>query len=135
MNPENEESGKGYGLSATGCSGSWRVDLDEDLDGSEWRLQLDGPRISFDFVVRDLGVIRSAVEYLQAKQNRDNPLLLGYFGSNTVALHWDNEYPDRCFLIIGVDFSSTLHLTLFADDTAMLAGALQQILEELREQA
>jgi hypothetical protein len=135
MNDDVGELGGTFSLLACGSSGHWRVDLDESPDGTEWSLQLDAPRVYLAFAVHDLGVVRSAVDYLRSTQDRVNPLPLGHFASAAVSVQWDDEYADRCFLIVGLHARSALRLTLSADDTVMLAAALEQVLEDLPPEA
>ena len=122
---------RSFGLLSSGTSGHWTVDLDEPLDGTEWSLQLDGPQFYLACEVRDLGVIRSAVDYLRSNRKRDDAMMLGRFDTACVSLHRDNEDPERCFLIVGPSDRATMRLTLSTADTGMLAEALEQIQEDL----
>jgi hypothetical protein len=131
MKSDTDQARNAFGLLASGSSGCWSIDLDESHDGTEWSLQLDGPRVYLTFALRDLQVIQSAIAYLRAKKNQTGAISLGHFESASVSLHWDNEDIDRCFLIVGPNARSTLRLTLSADDTEMLADSLEQIREEL----
>jgi hypothetical protein len=127
MKPDN------FGLLATGTSGSWSVDLDESHDGVEWSLQLDGPLVYFTFSLRDLAVVQAAADYLRVSRMGADALPLGSFASAAVSVHWDNEYPDRCFLIIDGN-GSAFRITLSAEDTRMLSEALEQVQEDLPDE-
>ncbi len=129
------ESNEPFGLLACGSSGRWTVDLDESMDGTKWSLQLDGPQIYLAFAVEDLGVIGNALAYLRLMRNRDSQLTLGHFSSASVSLFWDNEDNERCFLIVGPRARSTLRVSLQAEDTRMLAEALEQVLDDLQPEA
>jgi hypothetical protein len=118
-------------LLATGASGCWSVDLDESTDGTEWSLQLDGPQVYLAFSLRDLGVVRAAADYLRVSRMGTEAIPLGSFASGRVSLHWDNEYPDRCFLIVSGFEGSAFRITLSAEDTRALSEALEQIQEDL----
>ena len=129
MNPDTHEQ-HNFDLLAAGVSGAWSVDLDESTDGTAWALQLDGPHVYLAFEVRDLAAIRSAAEYLRAHRTGE-PVALGCFASQSVTLHWDDEFPDRCFLIVGPSDRASMRLTLSAEDAESLGDALGQIAEEL----
>ncbi|MBN9117834.1 MAG: hypothetical protein J0I06_01470 [Planctomycetes bacterium] len=120
-----------FGLLANGTSGCWSVDLDESPDGVEWSLQLDGPQVYLAFSLRALAVIRAAANYLRASRTEAGPLQLGSFASGGVSLHWDNECPDRCFLVVSGFEGSALRITLSTDDTRMLSEALEQVQVDL----
>lgn len=131
MKTKNDDSSDTFGLLACGSSGCWTVDLDESSDGSRWSLQLDGPHVYLVCEVLDLHVVKSAVDFLRSSQNRADALPLGCFNSAAVTLNWDNEDVRRCFLIVGATNRSALCVTLSAEDTAALAAALEQVLEDL----
>lgn len=131
MNPVTREKQDSFGLLATGVSGRWTVDLDESSDGAEWSLQLDGPNAYFVIEVQDLAAIRMAAEYLRAPRPGGKPATLGCFASNGVTFYWDDEFTDRCFLIIGPSARAAMRLTLSAEDANSLADAFEQIAEEL----
>ena len=131
MEPDADEQRDTFGLLACGSSGSWSVDLDESSDRTVLLLQLDGPHVYLSCVIRELGVIRSAVEYLRANRDQGEGLPLGHFGSADVYLHWDNEDFPRCFLIVGSTAHSAVRVTLLAADIAALVEALEQVLDDL----
>lgn len=135
MTRDTDESNECFGLLASGTSGRWTVDLDESTDGTKWSLQLDGPQIYLAFAVEDLGVIGDALAYLRSVGNRDSQLTLGHFSSASVSLFWDNEDNGRCFLIVGSRGRSTLRVSLTAEDTKMLAEALEQVLSDLQPES
>ena len=130
MMPQADESCDTFGLLATGSAGSWVVDLDESHDGTKWALQLDGPQLYLAVAVESPAVIQSAVDYLQSGQKQTEHLPLGHFGSTSVALHWDHEFADRCFLLVGPTNRSVLRFTLAVEDIAALTQAFTQILED-----
>ena len=65
MSHNSEQPTGGFGLLASGASGSWTVDLDESTDGLEWSLQLDGPQVYVHFPIRDPSIVRDALDYLR----------------------------------------------------------------------
>lgn len=133
MKPESDANGS-FRLLANGRAGCWSVDLDESRDGREWSLQLDGPQVYLTFAVRDLTVIRSAIAYLREGFRRADALPLGHFESAGVSLHWDDEFPDRCFLIVGPHARAALRVAVMADDAATLAEALEQVQQDLPDE-
>jgi hypothetical protein len=134
VNPDTHDQRDSFGLLACGSSGSWSVDLDESSDGTVLSLQLDGPHVYLSCVIRDLGVIRSTVEYLRANRDQGEGSPLGHFGSADVCLHWDNEDFPRCFLIVGPMANSCVRVTLLAEDIAALVASLEQVLEDLTDE-
>jgi len=133
----------GLSLLANGSSGRWDVDVDELPEGEEWILEIHGPPAYLAFQLRDLAVISQAVRFLdatlrgqtseRAKWNEsDDTLVLGRFGSATVALVRDNEKPPRCFIVIGRSPArSTLHIGIDAADIEALLDALRQVEEDI----
>lgn len=131
--PESDANGS-FGLLANGTAGCWSVDLDESQDGREWSLQLDGPLLYLAFPIHDLTVIQSAIEYLRGGRHRADALSLGQFESAGVSLHRDDEFPDRCFLIVGPRTRATMRFALSAEDATMLAEALEQVQQDLPDE-
>jgi hypothetical protein len=76
-------------------------------------------------------VIGKTLDYLRAGRTRTEALQLGCFGSASVILQWDNEDFPRCFLIVGPNARAVLRVSLFSEDIAMLAEALEQVVEDL----
>jgi hypothetical protein len=134
MKLDTDEPNEGFGLLANGSAGQWAIDLDESPDGTRWSLQLDGPQVYLDFAVKKLGVIAKALDYLRSGRTRTDPLPLGTFGPADVSFHWDNEDNGRCFLIVGLK-AGCMRVSLSAQDTVMLADALEQVLEDLPPEA
>lgn len=131
MTPHTDEPNGSFGLLACGTDGCWSIDLDESPDGTAWSLQLDGPQVYLAFALRNLGVVAEALAYIRTGPRRSGGLTLGHFGSASVMLHWDDEYSDRCFLIVGPQAQSTLRVSLSTRDTHSIAAALEQIVDDL----
>jgi hypothetical protein len=130
------------GLLANGSSRRWDVTLDEELDGDEWSLEIDGPLLYLVFQIHDLLVLREALRFLQAApclngiqngkcEHLPNEIRLGRFGSASVSLHWDDEDFPRCFIVIGPKARSTLRINLDAEDIRMLGDAFEQVLKDM----
>ncbi len=141
-----EKQEPGIGLLANGSSGRWDVAIDERLDQSrEWSAEIEGPGVYLVFQLQDLKVIASAASFLRwrpsgavdpsgGRASRDEgPLVLGRFEQAPVALIWDDEYDDRCFLVVGPRTTSLLRLTLQSEDILRLAEALSQAADDLGE--
>ncbi len=105
-------------------------------------MQLDGGTIYLVIQLDDLAIIPTALEFLQAK-NAQHPwaesthtLTLGKFGSGSVELRWDDETPNRCFLVIGSggNRKCILFLILWPEDIEMLKEAFQQVVADLPEE-
>jgi hypothetical protein len=71
---------------------------------------------------------------IKPHQESNAELIIGYFGRAPVSLLWDNEYRDRCFLVIAPRSRSTLRLSFFTRDITTLREALSQLREDLGQE-
>src|SRR4051812_39537084 len=101
MSQDVDQTTSEFGLLASGSAGLWSIDIDESLFREEWCIDLDGPRFSLRFQLRNLQVVSDTIQYVRSglawhsvHQGESGPdtdeLLLGRFGSSSVFLRWDN---------------------------------------------
>lgn len=128
------------GLVANGASGTWRIDLDESLSGSQrWFVQIEGPSCYLNFEVSQPQAIADMAEFLGSLHDGDQSpgnqpeLKLGKCGRHTVELLWDRKPADRCFVMVRSDDQFCVRVTLFDSDVQALLDSLEQVCEELRE--
>ncbi len=138
-----EKSETDLALLANGSSGPWQVDVDESIErANDWSVTIEGPQTYLAFQLTDLAVIPEIISFLERglagrldppKPDRATlgPQLLGKFGSYSVSLVWDNEDFPRCFLVIGPQARSTMHLSLSETDIRMLLDAFRQVAEDI----
>jgi hypothetical protein len=141
MNKEIDPATASLALSGSGSTPHWDVAILESSDGEESSLEIDGVQTYLVFQVRDMGVVREALKFLQSPptfnptrrrfEGGSAELTLGRFGSAAVSLCWDNEDFLRCFLIIGPKARSTLRLSLDAEDVRILTEAFRQVVEDM----
>jgi hypothetical protein len=146
MGTHAEQPAEGLGLLAQGSSRCWEFSISEHLGGAKgWSAELEGPNVYLVFQLQDLAVVAAALKLLRCRSAhsecngptaflaKDGALRLGRFGQSSMSIEWDDETPDRCFLIVGPRARSVLRLTFQRDDISMLIEALTQVVEDLRE--
>lgn len=127
------------GLVASGSSGDWTVDVDHTLGGRpRYLMQLDSPRTYVHFQLLNRQIVATMREYLRRAAssgmlNDDGSLLLGTSGQSRVLLIWDDEFHDRCFLIVGFGGKALVRITLLVDDVTALEEALGHVLADLSD--
>ncbi|HYT94650.1 MAG TPA: hypothetical protein VEL76_38395 [Gemmataceae bacterium] len=144
MKGSADQASDSVGLLAIGTSGSWEVSIDEALKGAErWYAQIEGPSVYLYFRLLDLNIVEKVLDSLEKRTpSRNGPqaappkqtadeLTLGVFGRAPVLLIWDDEFDDRCFLVVGARSRSTMRVTLAGDDIPMLMEAFRQVREDL----
>jgi hypothetical protein len=132
------------GLLAYGSAGPWDVAIDDATTGAErWFAQIEGPSVYLYFEISSTAIVEDALRFLEGLSASDadplpgrtpaknGSLRLGHFGQYSVTLMRDDEYNDRCFLIIGASASPTARLTLTSAEIAPLIKALRQVREDL----
>ena len=135
---------KSYGLVANGSAGSWQVDVDETLTGSQqWFAQIQGPTCYLCFEIKHP---RSMAEILalltihlrrnqsrtHALENARTELKLARCGLHEVEILCEPEAPNRCFILVKGDDQFRLRATLSRRDVESLAAALEQVCQMLR---
>jgi hypothetical protein len=139
MKNDHAQAVKEWGLLANGSSGRWYIDIDESDAGDEWNMQIDGPTTYLRFPLADLHVLPDLLGYLRAgltsvhtNNCRSNDgFTLAEFDSTSTSIIQDEEITTRWFIIIKGKAEAVVRLTLDAADVEMLAGALEQVMEDL----
>src|SRR5215831_16414456 len=96
------------GLLANGSSGRWEVSIDETISGTErWFAQIEGPSFWLYFEIPSPEIISRVNEFLARPVTKSEETAckfdLGEAQRAPVALIRDDEYKDRCFLVVGPD--------------------------------
>ncbi|MBL8798133.1 MAG: hypothetical protein JNM56_29820 [Planctomycetia bacterium] len=133
MNRHLENGDAEFGLLANGSSTGWRVSVDESLDSvNHWSLEIDGPQFYLVVQLKDLASVAATLNFLRNPTPTAPPVTLGKFGFAWASLVWDDEPPNRCFVVIQTG-KSALRLTLQPEDVEMLKEAFQQVVADLPE--
>jgi hypothetical protein len=124
------------GLLANGSSGRWDVSIDETISGTQrWFAQIEGPSFWLSFEMASPEIISKAIQLLARPQTKseenEGKLNLGEAQGTPVALVRDDEYTDRCFLIVGPSDSPTVRLAVAGEDWHSLVQALRQVEQDL----
>lgn len=139
--------GENLGLLANGSSGAWEVSIDETVSGAERRFaQIEGPSVCLYFEIPSPEIIARTIEFLlqrDSKQkerseasSRSNDILsIGAVGETLVSLVMDNEYEDRCFIVVGRSDSPIVRFSIAGEDFTNLVKALCQVREDIRQSA
>ena len=137
-----EAHDQGLGLLANGSSGPWEFSVDETISGDErWFAQIEGPSVYISFEILSPDIVGEAATFLAPPDDKERELIGSAGGSNRlriskspgipVSLVRDDEYKDRCFIVIGEGDSLTVRYTLAGEDLADLAEALRQANQEV----
>ena len=128
------------GLVAAARIGSWSVEIDQTVSGDErWFAQIEGPVAYLYLELPTPAAIeepsRLFAERL-AHQDASGALQglsveLGLFARRPVSILFDDEFADRCFLLISDESGSTVRVSIAAQDFADVANAIQQVHKEL----
>jgi hypothetical protein len=136
---ENNET---LGLLANGSAGPWDVAIDETTSGVErWFAQIEGPTVCFYFEIVSPDIVKKMLQFLEDGRKkppnhstkRNGPLLIGKDKGMPVTLIRDDEYADRCFLLVGPRNRPLVRFALVGTDLASLTSALRQAAEDLEE--
>jgi hypothetical protein len=131
-------------LVANGSSDAWQVSIDESVRGAEkWYVDIEGPSVYLSFQLVDRDIIDKMIAFLdenmpvggRSRNGRADKspteLVIGKFGQAPVSLLGDDEYADRCFLVIGPNSNCCMRIPLVGEDTRMILDALRQVREDL----
>jgi hypothetical protein len=132
------------GLAAFGASGPWEVAIDETLTKAhKWYAQIEGRSIELYFEINSPDIVATAIRFLKRRRapvggrsipqsrDKDDSLRLGTFAKAPVSLIWDDEYPDRCFLLVGPSKKACVRFSLTGEEIVQLTEALLQVKEDL----
>src|SRR5205807_382899 len=124
VSPDAESQGSPtLGLAANGSAGGWDVAIDETTAGEhKWFAQIEGPSVYLYFELPSPAAVGDLVRFLDQRSGIGNgplppdsvgkgeSLSVGSFGQSRVRLVWDDEYADRCFVVIGPSATATVRL-------------------------
>ena len=138
--PDNDD--EGLGLAANGSSGRWEVAVDETTTGPDrWFVQIEGPSVYFSFEIPSPEMMSRALDFLGGRPSptgphagpsaEDGSLVFGEHGQTPVILVRDDEYEDRCFLVVGQEAAPVVRFTLAGEDLKDVREALRQAAEDL----
>jgi hypothetical protein len=136
------ESNETLGLLANGSSGQWDVAIDETTSGVErWFVQIEGPIVSFYFEITSPKVLEKMIQFFEERIKKPHSkstgkncsLSIGEAEGSPVTLVKDDEYADRCFLLMGPENRPVVRFTLAGADLVSLTSALRQAKEDLEE--
>ena len=139
--PQTKRKQKSFGLVANGSSGSWRVDVDETLSGTQrWFAQIEGPACYLYFEIDHPQAVVKIARFLSANVHEENgsdaqkrELKVGNHGGQSVEFLWDRDPADRCFTLLRGDNELCVRVTLSRADVESLAAALQMVSKALVE--
>lgn len=122
------------GLLACGSAGAWDITIDEAIAGREqWFARIEGPSVYLQFEIAAPTQIARALRFLdKPATSRSTPLHLGSSDGRDVTLFWDDEYTDRCFLVIGDLAQPIARLVLNGQELAKIKMALRQVRDDLK---
>lgn len=139
--PEN------LGLLANGSSGSWEVSIDESVSGAErWFAQVEGPSFWLYFEIPSPDIIPMIIQFLlppgtergempSRSSRRNGNLGISEAEETPVTLVRDDEYGDRCFIVIGRSESPIVRLSVAGEDLDNLVEALRQVEDDIHSSA
>ncbi len=133
-----------FDLVASGSSGQWRVFIDETHAGPEkWYAQIQGPSVYFSFEISSAQTIDRLVHFLEQipvsnrssrSKKDDRSLLIGRDKRLPVTVIRDEEYADRCFLVVGTGGGSLVRYSLAGAELAKFTEALRKARNELKSE-
>lgn len=138
------KSSKGFGLVANGSSGAWEVAIEQTIKGPErWFAEIEGPAVCLFFELADREIIEQILTFLangsprhngrrrSRRENSEDSLTIGQFGRSPVSLVRDDEFPDRCFLVIGPTNKASVRVTLAGEHLQDFLAAIRETHEEM----
>ncbi len=127
------------GLIAIGSSGPWAISIDQTTSGRKRLLaQIEGPAVELRFEIASLNVIDEAFGLLaevrqgSTNDNTAREMILGHSQTIAVRLVRDDEFADRCFVLIESKTGVLARFTVAGDDLVSLSAALSQVQDDLK---
>jgi hypothetical protein len=134
----NSAAEKTTGLTAYGRSGPWEIAIDESIAGPDrWFAQIEGPSVYVYFEIPSPDLINETMQFLDCGRAdvghgpRAATLTLGASRSMPVNLVRDDEFSDRCFLVIEGQDGLHVRFTFAGEDLTHLIESLRQAKEDL----
>ena len=139
--------GENLGLLANGSSGSWEVSIDQSVSGTERSFaQIEGPSLWLYFEIPSPDMIPKIIQFLlppgtkreetpSCSSRRNGKLDISAAAETPVALVRDDEYNDRCFIVIGQSDSPIIRFSVAGEDLDNLVEALRQVEEDIHSSA
>ncbi len=144
----SETPGENLGLLANGSSGSWEVSIDENVSGTERSFaQIEGPSLWLYFEIPSPDIIPKIILFLlpPGTKREEMPGCSSSSGSKLldisepeetpVSLVRDDEYKDRCFIVVGRSDSPIVRFSVAGEDLDNLVEALRQVEEDIHPSA
>ena len=135
------------GLLAFGSSGSWDVSVDESVSGAERSFaQIEGPSLWLYFEIPSPDIILEIIHFLldcgtkrgempSCSSRSSGELHISDAEETPVSLVMDDEYKDRCFIVVGRSDSPIVRFSLAGEDLKNLTEALRQVEEDIHPSA
>jgi hypothetical protein len=144
----SEDPDENLGLLANGSSGPWEVSIDESVSGVERSFaQIEGPSLWLYFEIPSPDIIPKMIQFLlppgtkreempSRSSRRSNKLLdISKPEETPVSLVRDDEYKDRCFIVVGRSDSPIVRFSIAGEDLDNLVEALRQVEADIRPSA
>ena len=144
----SEAPGENLGLLANGSSGSWEVSIDESVSGTERSFaQIEGPSLWLYFEIPSPDIIPKIIQFLlpPGTKREEMPSCSSRSGGRLldisepketpVSLVRDDEYKDRCFIVVGRSDSPIVRFSVAGEDLNNLVEALRQVEEDIHPSA
>ena len=122
-----------FGLLACGSAGTWDISIDETIAGrARWFARIESPSLFLQFEIPSPTVVARALRFLDKPRQFRRCLRIGTADRRPVTLVWDDEFADRCFLVIGALDQPISRLTLDGEELAKIKLALRQAHADLQ---
>ena len=140
----SETPNENLGLLANGSSGSWEVSIDESVSGTERSFaQIEGPSLWLYFEIPSPDTIPKIIQFLLppgtkreqmpgcSSRSGGRQLDISESEETPVSLVRDDEYKDRCFIVVGRSDSPIVRFSVAGEDLDNLIEAFRQVEEDI----
>ncbi len=119
------------GLAGLGKSGCWEVSVDEGP--RNWSMQIEGRTAFLSFEIKSPAIVSELLDFLVPAGDSSPPseITLNSNHDETISLARDDEFADRCFLIVETNRKLVMRLTLAGADLSAFVDALRQANEDI----